>query len=134
MANSLFQRIILPGLVLQSTMIGGGYATGRELIEFFLKLGPKAGLAAMLVSTLIISLVCVVAFEFARTFETFDYRLFFRKLLGPGWIVFEIAYIALILLILSVLGAASGEDIPALESVDVALRQIAEPKLDAEED
>jgi len=109
MKNSLFQRIILPGLVLQSTMIGGGYATGRELIEFFLQLGPKAGLLAMLVSTMVISVVCIVAFEFARTFATYDYRLFFRKLIGPGWILFEIAYVALILLVLSVLGAASGE-------------------------
>ena len=109
MSNNVFQRIILPGLVFQSTMIGGGYATGRELIEFFLQLGPKAGLVAMLISTLVISLVSMVAFEFSRTFSIYDYRLFFRKLLGPGWILFEIAYIALILLVLSVLGAASGE-------------------------
>ncbi len=120
MAKNLFQRIILPGLVLQSTMIGGGYATGRELIEFFLKLGPLAALVAMLISTLVISLVCIVAFEFARSFHTYDYRLFFQKLLGPGWIVFEIAYVAAILLVLSILGAASGElvhnllNIPAL--------------------
>lgn len=30
--NTLFQRIILPGLVMQSVLIGGGYATGRELV------------------------------------------------------------------------------------------------------
>jgi len=120
MNNNFFQRIILPGLIIQSTMIGGGYATGRELIEFFLQLGPVSGLLAMLISTVIISIVCMVAFEFARTFSAYDYRLFFRKLLGPGWFIFEIAYIALILLILSVVGAASGEliqnllNIPAL--------------------
>ncbi|GAL11011.1 hypothetical protein JCM19233_1996 [Vibrio astriarenae] len=35
---SLFKRIILPGLMLQSVLISGGYATGRELIEFFTSL------------------------------------------------------------------------------------------------
>ncbi len=75
-------------------MIGGGYATGRELIEFFLKMGPVSGLIAMLVSTIIISLVSMAAFEFTRTFSTYDYRLFFKKLLGPAWFLFEIAYIA----------------------------------------
>ncbi len=90
-------------------MIGGGYATGRELIEFFLQLGPVSGLFAMLVSTVIISVVCSVAFEFARTFAVYDYRLFFQRLLGPGWVLFEIAYLALMLLVLSVIGAASGE-------------------------
>ncbi|MCP4271757.1 MAG: hypothetical protein GY781_07290 [Gammaproteobacteria bacterium] len=109
MNNNLFQRIILPGLVLQSTMIGGGYATGRELIEFFLQLDPVSGLFAMLVSTIIISVVFTVAFEFARTFAVYDYRLFFQRLLGPGWVLFEIAYLALMLLVLSVIGAASGE-------------------------
>ncbi len=109
MNNNLFQRIILPGLVLQSTMIGGGYATGRELIEFFLQLGSVPGLIAMLVATIIISVVSTVTFEFARTFAVYDYRLFFQKLLGPAWVLFEIAYLALMLLILSVIGAASGE-------------------------
>jgi len=99
----------LPGLIFQSTMIGGGYATGRELVEFFLQLGPAAGLVAMLVATVVISLVCAVAFEFARQFSLHDYRLFFRKLLGPGWILFEFVYISMMLLVLSVLGAASGE-------------------------
>jgi uncharacterized membrane protein YkvI len=109
MKRNFFQRLILPGLIFQSAMIGGGYATGRELVEFFLRLGPMAGLVAMGVATVVIGLVCAVAFEFARAFSLYDYRVFFRKLLGPGWILFEVAYISLILLILSVLGAAAGE-------------------------
>jgi uncharacterized membrane protein YkvI len=27
-------RLIVPGLVIQAVMVGGGYATGRELVEF----------------------------------------------------------------------------------------------------
>jgi uncharacterized membrane protein YkvI len=107
--RSLFQRIILPGLIFQSTMVGGGYATGREIVEFFLYLGPLNGLFAMLLATCAISLVCAVAFEFAREFALYNYKAFFQKLLGLGWILFEIAYMALVLLVVSVLGAASGE-------------------------
>ena len=107
--QNAFKRLILPGLIFQSAMIGGGYATGRELVEFFLILGPVNSVIAMIISTLSISLVTSTAFEFARNFSLFDYKSFFKKLLGPGWFVFEIAYIALILLVLSVLGAAAGE-------------------------
>ncbi len=109
MTNSFFQRLIVPGLVFQSALVGGGYATGRELIEFFLKLGPLCSLAAMLVATSLLSLVCAVAFEYSRKFSLYDYRSFFRKLLGSGWIVFEFAYLAMMILVLSVLGAAAGE-------------------------
>ena len=47
--STLFQRIFLPGFLFQSVMIGGGYATGRELVEFFLSAGPMEGLLGLLV-------------------------------------------------------------------------------------
>ncbi len=52
MRHSTFQRIWLPGFLFQSVLIGGGYATGRELVEFFLSAGPVGGLLGMLVATL----------------------------------------------------------------------------------
>jgi len=107
--NSLFQRIILPGLVMQSVMIGGGYATGRELVEFFLSNGPLGGLLGMLAAIAGISLISAIGFEFARLTRSYDYRSFFRALLGRGWFLFEIGYFLLALLVLAVLGAASGE-------------------------
>src|SRR5690606_34600881 len=54
------------------------------------------------------SAVCAVTFVFARQTHSHDYRTFFRSLLGRGWPLFEIAYFATIILILSVFGAASG--------------------------
>jgi uncharacterized membrane protein YkvI len=39
-----FKRWILPGLGVKAVVIGGGYATGRELAEFFLSRGPRGGL------------------------------------------------------------------------------------------
>src|SRR3546814_9756440 len=39
-ASTWFQRYLLPGFVFQAAVIAGGYATGRELVEFFLPAGP----------------------------------------------------------------------------------------------
>ena len=102
------RRILLPGFVFQSVVIAGGYGTGRELAEFFLMEGPVGGLLAMLVSTLLWSLVCAVTYELARAARTYDYRTFFQGLLGPGWAVYELAYLVFMLLILAVIAAASG--------------------------
>ena len=107
-APTRFQRFWLPGLAFKAVVIGGGYATGRELAEFFLPSGPWGGLAAILVATLIFSLVCSVTFLFARHVQAWDYVTFFKQLLGPGWILFEGAYVLFIILILAVYGAAAG--------------------------
>jgi uncharacterized membrane protein YkvI len=105
---SAVRRILLPGFVFQSVVIAGGYGTGRELAEFFLTEGPVGGLLAMGVSTLLWSLVCIITYELARKAGTFDYRTFFRHLLGPGWVAYEGAYLVFMLLILAVIAAASG--------------------------
>ncbi len=109
-----FQRFLLPGLAFKAVVIGGGYATGRELAEFFLPSGPWGGLMAMGLATLIWSVVCATTFLFAHVTRSEDYRTFFRNLLGPGWIAFEAAYVFFIVLILAVIGAAAGAIVQAL--------------------
>jgi uncharacterized membrane protein YkvI len=106
--STWFQRFLLPGFAFKAVVIGGGYATGRELAEFFLPSGPWGGLAGMVLAMLIWSVVCAVTFAFAHAFRTYEYRSFFERLLGPFWIVFEIAYLLFVVLILSVFGAAAG--------------------------
>ncbi len=103
-----FQRFLLPGFAFKAVVIGGGYATGRELAEFFLPSGPWGGIAAMLLAMLIWSVVCVTTFLFARASGARDYLSFFRALLGRGWLVFEVAYLLFVVLILAVFGAAAG--------------------------
>ena len=102
------KKYLLPGLVFQSVVIAGGYGTGRELLEFFLTLGPRGGLLAILVSTLVWSVVCAVSFELARKFAAFDYRSFFTRLLGKAWFLFEICYVLLLMIVLGVIAAAAG--------------------------
>lgn len=102
------RRYLLPGFIFQSVVIAGGYGTGRELAEFFLSRGPLGGLLAMAVATLVWSAVCTVSYEFARIFRAFDYRTFFRRLLGPAWLLFELLYLALLMIVLAVVAAAAG--------------------------
>ncbi|MBL4836210.1 MAG: hypothetical protein JKY34_01420 [Kordiimonadaceae bacterium] len=104
-----FRKYLLPGLIFQSVVIGGGYATGRELVEYFFPTGPIGGLLAMAVATIVWSISLALCFEVARITKSYDYRSFFKVMLGRGWVAFEVAYIALIVLVLSTLGAASGE-------------------------
>ncbi len=107
--KDFFQRYLLPGFVFESAVIAGGYATGRELVEFFLPAGPWGGVLGMIVSMLFWSAVLMVSFELARRAKAYDYRSFFKLLLGRGWFLFEIAYFALILIVFAVMGAAAGE-------------------------
>jgi uncharacterized membrane protein YkvI len=107
--NDFFRRYLLPGFVFESAVIAGGYATGRELVEFFLPAGPWGGLLGMVVGMLVWSAVLMVSFELARVARAYDYRSFFKLLLGRGWFLFEIAYLLLIIIIMAVMGAAAGE-------------------------
>ena len=107
--STRFQRIFLPGFLFQSVIIGGGYATGRELVEFFLTSGPLGGLLGMLVATAGFSAIAALSFEFARVTKSYNYRHFFKQLLGRYWFLFELGYFCLGLLVLAVIGAAAGE-------------------------
>jgi uncharacterized membrane protein YkvI len=106
--SSRFQRFLLPGLAFKAVVIGGGYATGRELAEFFLPSGPWGGITAMVFAAVIWSAVCVTTFLFARARGALDYLTFVKSLLGPGWIAFEAGYVLFVVLALAIFGAAAG--------------------------
>lgn len=106
---SAVQKYLIPGLVFQSVIIGGGYGTGREIAEFFLSHGALGGLLGMLVTAVVWAVILAIAFEFARITQAYDYRSFFKALLGPVWIAFEVVYLLIVVLVLSVLGSAAGE-------------------------
>ena len=101
-------RLLLPAFAFKAVVIGGGYATGREIAEYFLPYGPRGGLLAMALAALLWSAVCALTFVFARATQSADYQSFFRALLGRFAFVFEIVYLLLAVLLLSVFGAAAG--------------------------
>lgn len=123
--STTFKRYLLPGLIFQSVVIAGGYGTGRELVEFFLRQGPLGGLLGMAVATAVWSAVCAASFEFARTFRAYDYRSFFRELLGRAWFTFEICYFALLAIVLAVIAAAAGAILQETFSLPYAVGVIA---------
>ncbi len=103
-----YRKYLLPGFIAQSVLIAGGYGTGRELVEYFVQYGPTGGLMGMGLTTILWAALFALSFEFARAFKAYDYRTFFEKLIGPGWMVYEAAFIVLLFLIMGVVGAASG--------------------------
>jgi len=109
MNGNWFQRFLLPGFIFQSVVVAGAYGSGKELEQFFLGLGPIGGLLGMGVTTVIFSIVLMASFEFARQFRYFDYRSFFRALLGRAWPLYEVLYVLLMILVISIVGAAAGE-------------------------
>jgi len=107
--SKFFRTYLLPGFIFQSIVVGGGYGTGRELVEFFMVEGPLGGLLGMVVSMLIWSLVLAISFELARKSKSYDYRKLIKSILGKGWPVYELVYGIGLILVISVLGSASGK-------------------------
>jgi uncharacterized membrane protein YkvI len=108
MIAARINRLVLPGLAFKAVVIGGGYATGRELVEFFLPSGAVGGIWAMLLAMAIWSGVCALTFLFAFTMRASDYQTFFKHLLGPFAFLFEGLLILFTVVTLSVFGAAAG--------------------------
>ena len=106
---SVYQRFLLPGLSFKAVVIGGGYATGRELVEFFGSGGARDGLAGLAFSAVLWGVICALTFLYARHSGATDYQAFFQHLLGPFWPVFEVLLLILFVLILAVISAAAGE-------------------------
>ena len=106
--NRLFHVYVVPAAVFVSVVMGGGYGTGREVIEFFTRYGLLGGLLGTAVAACVFATVLAATYEFARVFQVYDYRSFFRHLIGRFWVCFEVLYLLLFLLVLGVVGSAAG--------------------------
>jgi uncharacterized membrane protein YkvI len=103
-----FKQCLLPAIVFQTIVIAGGYGTGQEFVQFFLCHGPVEGILGLLVAASCWSVVCMLSFNCARIWKSYDYRTFFKHLLGKHWVLFEISYIVLIFVVLSIVAASIG--------------------------
>ncbi len=103
-----FEQFLLPGIVFQSVLIGGAYATGREIVQYGARFGA-VGVWSIVAIFAGFSLMCALAFEFARISGTYDYRTFVRALIGPLWPLFDVLFVAMAILVIAVVGAASGD-------------------------
>ena len=107
--NRFVRIYLLPGAVLQSVVVAGGYGTGREVVEYFTSHGLYTGFLGFLTATTGMALVFCLCLEISRVFKVYDYRSFFQILLGRGWFLFEIVAALMFMLVLAVIGSAAGE-------------------------
>ena len=96
----MFKTYLLPSIIFQITIIAGGYGTGQEFVQFFLVHGPVEGLLGLMVSACCWSLVCMLSFSAATKWQSYDYRSFFKELLGKHWYIFEVSYLVLMFIVL----------------------------------
>lgn len=111
MNPSLFthlKRIFLPGIILQSVLIGGGYATGREIVEYGAKFGASGWISGLAIFTGF-SVMSILSMEACRQWKVYDYKSLLQKMVGKGWVAYEVVYLALSILIIAVMAAAAGE-------------------------
>lgn len=120
-AGNFFERYLLPGFVYTGVVIGGGYATGRDLVQFFLLHNPAGAAVGIAVAAAAWGVLLAVCFEFARIHHAYDYRSFFRHLLGPVWWFFEVPFLVMLVIGLAVMGAAAGEIIAGLTGAPTLL-------------
>ncbi len=104
----LIRIYLIPGAILQSVMIGGGYGTGREVVEYFSRYGSLGGIFSIGIAALSIAVVFGLSLEISRVFKVYDYRNFFKVLLGRFWFVYEILVAMLFMLVIAVIGSAAG--------------------------
>lgn len=121
-----FGKIVLPAIILQSVLIGGGYATGREIVAYGAKYG-STGWLAVLGIWLGFTVMAVVTFELARTFQVYDYKNFIKQIIGGIWPVFDILFLVMAVLVIAIMASAAGNimeqtiGIPYLAGVGVVI-------------
>lgn len=101
-----FGALLLPAIILQSVLIGGGYATGREIVQYGAKWGAE-GWVAVVVIALGFGLAAFLTFEVARVFRVYSYKNFIRQLIGPLWPAFDLLFLAMAILIIAVMASAA---------------------------
>ena len=106
--NRLIRVYFLPGAVMQSIMVGGGYGTGREISEYFTQYGMGGGALGLLIVAGAIAVIFALSLDIARRFQVYDYRRFSRVLLGRGWFLYDFLAIGLAVIVIAVITSAAG--------------------------
>lgn len=86
-----FKTYFNPGFVLMSVMIGGGFATGREILQFGGIYGAKGWIVGVAIA-IGFAVLSMLSFEIARLYRVYDYRSHLKIYAGPLTIVFDIIY------------------------------------------
>lgn len=102
-----YARYILPGVLLQSVLIGGGYATGREIYSYGAKFGAMGWIAGLTIG-IGFALFAFLTFEICRIYKVYDYKNYIKQVIGPLWPVMDILTVLIAILLIAVMAAATG--------------------------
>ncbi len=100
------QLYVVTPAVYAAVIMGGGYGTGREVVEYFSRFGAGPGLLAIASSALAFFLILFSSFEVVRRTNQHDYRSFFKVILGRFWWLYEVLYPLLFILVIGVISAS----------------------------
>ena len=105
--GNFYAKYILPGVILQSVLIGGGYATGREIYQYGAMFGSMGWISGITIA-IGFSLFAFLTFEICRIYKVYDYKNFIKKVIGPLWPVMDILTVLIGILLIAVMAAATG--------------------------
>ena len=88
-------------------MIGGGYATGREIYSYGAKFGSMGWIAGLTIG-IGFALFAFLTFEICRIYKVYDYKNYIQKVIGPLWPVMDILTVLIAILLIAVMAAATG--------------------------
>lgn len=104
--RGLFYRWLLPAIIFQSVYMGGGFTTGREVMEFGGRFGVN-GIYSVLFVSLGFFISAFLSYELARIYRAFDYRTWVKHLLWKFWPIFDVAFVILAIIVIAVVGSAA---------------------------
>ena len=110
-----YAKYILPGVLLQSVLIGGGYATGREIYSYGAKFGAMGWISGLAIG-IGFALFAFLTFEICRIYKVYDYKNYIQKVIGPLWPVMDILTVLIAILLIAVMAAASTSPSPGLSA------------------
>ena len=84
-----YAKYILPGVLLQSVLIGGGYATGREIYSYGAKFGAMGWISGLTIG-IGFALFAFLTFEICRIYKVYDYKNYIKQVIGPIWPMMDI--------------------------------------------
>lgn len=96
----------ITAIIIQSVWIGGGFGTGREIVEFIAKYGVYGG-AGIVIAAIVLVIATYLTLEVARKFRAYDYMTLSKQFLWKAWPLYDIAYIVLAWIVIAIVAAAA---------------------------
>ena len=96
-----------PAIILQSVLIGGGYASGREVVQYGARFG-SAGLLAVVAIFIGSTVMAILVFELSRLFGTYDYKSYMQTIIWDGWPLFDVLFVVMATVVVAVMASAAG--------------------------